>query len=75
MSTTKVFEIKGEQLAELSKLVKRVGDQQKELIIDISKQLSKHNEMMEKALDKQSRMEQKLLTIEETIKNKPEIGY
>jgi hypothetical protein len=57
MSTTKVFEIKGEQLAELSKLVKRVGDQQKELIIDISRQLSKHNEMMEKALDKQARME------------------
>jgi hypothetical protein len=41
-------------LAELSRLVKRVGDQQKEMILDISQQLSRHNEMMYKALDKQT---------------------
>jgi len=33
---SQVFEIKGEKLAELSQLVKRVGDQQKELVLDMS---------------------------------------
>jgi hypothetical protein len=52
--SSQIFQIKGDQLAELSRLVKRVGDQQKEMILDISQQLSRHNEMMYKALDKQT---------------------
>jgi hypothetical protein len=32
-----LFTLKGDALAELSRLVKRVGDQQKELVLDISR--------------------------------------
>lgn len=47
-----MFTIKGDTLAELSRLVKRVGDQQKELVMQVSEQLGRHNEQMEKALEK-----------------------
>jgi hypothetical protein len=72
---SQVFEIKGEKLAELSQLVKRVGDQQKELILDISQQLSRHNEMMAQAMDKQSRMDSKIASIEEQLALNVHLGY
>jgi hypothetical protein len=68
--------LKGEALSELSRLVKRVGDQQKELVLEISKQLSRHNEMMDRALDKQVRMESKIDMIEVALKKKGDaIGF
>ncbi|TNV72947.1 hypothetical protein FGO68_gene13120 [Halteria grandinella] len=73
--TSQVFEIKGEKLAELSQLVKRVGDQQKELVLDISQQLSRHNELMSQAVDKQSRMESKIASIEEALLQRADFGY
>ena len=57
-------------MAELSRLVKRVGDQQKDMILDISQQLSRHNEMMYKALDKQTQMEAKIQSMEEALRKK-----
>ena len=57
--------MRGETLAELSRLVKRVGDQQKELVLEISEQLSRHNEMVDKAIEKQGRMRAKIEDIEE----------
>ncbi len=63
-TSNQIFTLKGDALAELSRLVKRVGDQQKELILDISRQLSKHNEMMDRAIEKQERMESKIDMIE-----------
>ena len=62
-----MFTLKGDALAELSRLVKRVGDQQKELVLDISRQLSRHNEMMDRAIEKQERMESKIEMIEHMI--------
>ena len=63
-------------MAELSRLVKRVGDQQKELVLDISRQLSRHNEMMDRAIEKQERMESKIEMIEQALIKKGEsIGF
>jgi hypothetical protein len=73
--TSQVFEIKGEKLSELSQLVKRVGDQQKELVLDISQQLSRHNDLMSQAVDKQSRMESKIASIEEALMRRADFGY
>ena len=72
---SQVFTLRGDSLAELSRLVKRVGDQQKELVLEISKQLSRHNEMVEKAVEKQARMEDKIVNIEEQLRKKASIGY
>lgn len=63
-TSNQLFTLKGDALAELSRLVKRVGDQQKELVLDISRQLSRHNEMMDRAIEKQERMESKVEMIE-----------
>jgi hypothetical protein len=72
---SQVFEIKGEKLAELSQLVKRVGDQQKELVLDISQQLSRHNDLMTQAMDKQRRMDSKIASIEEQLMQNLSLGY
>ena len=72
---SQVFEIKGDKLAELSQLVKRVGDQQKELVLDMSQQLSRHNELMSQAMDKQARMESKIASIEEALLQRADFGY
>lgn len=75
-TSNQIFTLKGDALAELSRLVKRVGDQQKELILDISRQLSKHNEMMDRAIEKQERMESKIDMIEQAlIKKGDAIGF
>lgn len=39
-------------IAQLSKLVKKVGENQKDLILEFSQQLNQHNELIEKALEK-----------------------
>ena len=67
--------MRGDSLAEMSRLVKRVGDQQKELVLEIAQQLSRHNEMLAKAIDKQIRMEDKVANIEEQLRKKPALGY
>ncbi len=72
---SQIFEIKGDKLAELAQLVKRVGDQQKDLIVDISKQLSAHNDTTNQALAKQARMEQKITNIEEQLMKHKQLGY
>lgn len=72
---SQLFEIKGEKLSELSMLVKKVGDQQKDMILDISKQLGTHNEMMEKAIDKQTRIDSKIASIEELLLKKASLGF
>lgn len=55
--------------------MKRVGDQQKELVLDISKQLSRHNEIIDKAADKQARMDAKITGIEELLIQKASLNY
>jgi len=40
------------------------------MILDISQQLSRHNEMMYKALDKQTQMEAKIQSMEEALRKK-----
>lgn len=73
--SSQIFEIKGDRLSELSKLVKRVGDQQKELILDISKQLSRHNEIIDRAVEKQARMDAKIDDIEDLLMKKASLNY
>ena len=70
-----MFSLRGDSLAELSRLVKRVGDQQKELVLEISQQLSRHNEMVGRAIEKQDRMEDKIANIEEQMRKKAALGY
>ncbi len=59
----------------MSRLVKRVGDQQKELVLELSQQLARHNEMMDKALEKQARMKGKIDNIEAELRKKESIEY
>ncbi|CDW84076.1 serine threonine protein kinase [Stylonychia lemnae] len=62
-------------IAQLSKLVKKVGEQQKELILEFSQQLNQHNELIEKAMEKQERMEQKINRIETRLMDKEIYHY
>jgi hypothetical protein len=52
-----------------------VGDQQKELVLDISKQLGRHNELLDKAVEKQARMEAKIAGIEQELMKKAALRY
>lgn len=62
-------------ISSLSKLVKKVGDQQKEMILELSEQLGMHNELIEKALEKQQRMELKINRIESKLMEKEIFNY
>lgn len=45
-------------------------------MLDISRQLSRHNEMMDRAIEKQERMESKIGMIEQALINKGDsIGF
>jgi len=45
-----VVEVNGNVIGELSRLVKKVGEHQRELILDLSKELGNHNKLIEKAV-------------------------
>ena len=51
-----VVEVNGNVIGQLSKLVKRVGEQQREIVLDLSKELGKHNKLLERAVNKQERL-------------------
>ena len=40
----------GAVIGDLSRLVKRVGEQQREIVLELSKELGKHNKLIEKAM-------------------------
>ena len=72
---SQVVQLKGDMIAQLAKLVKKVGEQQKELILEFSQQLNQHNEIIEKAIEKQERMEQKINRIEARLMEKEIYNY
>eukprot|EP00347_Sterkiella_histriomuscorum_P022171 403331430 len=72
---SQVVQLKGDMIAQLSKLVKKVGEQQKDLILEFSQQLNQHNELIEKALEKQERMEHKINRIEQKLMEKEIYNY
>lgn len=44
-----------------------VGEQQREIVLELSKELGKHNKLLEKAIDKEERLISKVNRIEEQI--------
>jgi hypothetical protein len=62
-------------ISQLSKLVRKVGEQQRNLILEFTNQLNQHNDLIDKALDKQLRMEQKIDRIEHRIMEKEIYSY
>lgn len=62
-------------ISELSKIVKRVGEQQREIVLELSKELGKHNKLLEKAIRKEDRLISKINRIEEKMMEKELYNY
>jgi hypothetical protein len=43
-------------ISSLAAMVKKAADQQIEMVLDLSKEMSKHNKLLEKALERQDKM-------------------
>lgn len=65
----------GNVIGELSRLVKKVGEQQREIVLELSKELGKHNKMIEQAMSKEDRMLSKINRIEEKMMQKELYNY
>ena len=72
---SQVVQLKGDQISHLSRLVKKVGEQQRDLILEFSQQINQHNELISKAMEKQEKMETKLDRIEHKIMEKEIYNY
>ena len=62
-----VTEVTGETVATLSRLVKKAGEQQRAIVLELSRELGEHNKAIEKALEKENRLLQKTKRIEDHI--------
>ena len=62
-------------IGELARLVKRVGEQQREIVLELSTELGKHNKLIEKAMAKEDRLLAKVNRIEEKIIEKEIYNY
>ena len=51
-----VVEVTGETVARLSKPVKQAGEQQRQIVLELSKELGQHNILIEKAIEKETRL-------------------
>ena len=56
-------------------MVKRVGEQQREIVLELSKELGKHNKLIEKAMQKEDRLLAKVNRIEEKMMQKEIYNY
>ena len=65
-----VVQVNGNVIGELSRLVKKVGEQQREIVLELSKELGKHNKVIEQAMAKEERMLSKINRIEEKMMQK-----
>ena len=70
-----VVQVNGSVIGELSRLVKKVGEQQREVVLELSKELGKHNKMIEQAMAKEDRLLAKINRIEEKIMQKELYNY
>ena len=59
----------------LARLVKQAAESQKDLILDLTKQVTVHNDLLERAMSKQLRMEAKIDRIEERLMDKELFNY
>ena len=70
-----VIEVTGETVAKLSKLVKQAGEQQRQIVLELSKELGQHNILIEQAIEKETRLLQKVQRIEDHIMQKEMYNY
>jgi len=70
-----VVEVTGDTVSKLSRLVKKAGEQQRAIVLELSKELGQHNILIERALEKQSRLLNKVQRIEDHIMNKEMYHY
>jgi uncharacterized coiled-coil protein SlyX len=62
-------------IGDLSRLVKRAGEQQREIVLELSKELGQHNKLIEKAMEKEDRLLAKVNRIEEKMMAKEIYNY
>jgi chemotaxis protein histidine kinase CheA len=65
-----VVEVTGDTVSKVAKLVKQAGEQQRAIVLELSRELGEHNQLLEKALEKQNRLNTKLQRIEDHIMQK-----
>lgn len=65
-----VIEVSGETVSALSRLVKQAGEQQRHIVIELSKELGRHNLMVERAMEKENKMISRAIRIEQLMMNK-----
>ena len=65
-----VVSVKGDMIQQLSKFVKQAAESQIDTIMELSNELSKHNRLVERALERQERMIQKVERIENRLMSK-----
>lgn len=65
-----VIQVKGDMIGQLSKLVYAVGQQQREMMLEIAKEINKHNKVMDKAVEKSRELIDKVDRIEEKMMEK-----
>lgn len=65
-----MIEVTGDTVSKLSKLVKKAGEQQRAIVLELSKELGHHNVLIERALEKQTRLANKVERIEKHIMSK-----
>ena len=70
-----VVQVNGNVIGELAHLVKQAGEQQREIVLELSKELGKHNKLLEKAMQKEERLLQKVNRIEEKMMEKEIYNY
>jgi proline dehydrogenase len=70
-----VVQVNGNVIGELSRLVKKVGEQQREIVLEHSKELGKHNKLIERAMLREDRLLAKVNRIEEKMMQKELYNY
>ena len=70
-----VVQVNGNVIGELSRLVKKVGEQQREIVLELSKDLGKHNKLIERAMLREDRLLAKVNRIEEKMMQKELYNY
>lgn len=55
-----VVEVTGDTVSKVAKLVKQAGEQQRAIVLELSRELGEHNLLLEKALEKQARLNTKV---------------
>ena len=62
-------------ISSLSKLVYKVGQQQREMMLELAQELNKHNKQMEEAVERQRVLIDKVDRIEEKLMEKELYNY